>query len=839
MIRTPRSAACAAALLLGPALASAQSTFGVLDANGVALDNGVVRFHFFKGAGGTAELDVVDLARGHTYRHRGADLWQMDVVDTLDLDPGISNNELFPILPSDCNSIVNWRLTQLGGDKEIELKWSNCSEASMGTDSAGVQLLVELAAGEAIADWTLTATSNMSRFTFWSGRIRLSIEEDAANGDHFFLDPLSYLTRNPAVNLPDWALGTPTSPTVSFEVLHYPAQLAAYYDANRNGLFMSGGDEGGFMPRSFHYKSVDPGGGGTPRLEHEAIYYLSDFSNPGADYAGAPMRIGRFNGDWFDAAVEYRDWVASVDIASSGLLVDRTDIADLLKNIQQGLAFSPSEDFSASNPNERSIPEGIQTYLDYWGLDHVISTNFGANWAVNDGCGVGKYELDPAWTANIDMMVAAGLPFCVYVADTMHAFAPDPIAGCPSPFCTIDNSFWDDGFDTAAMLDVDGSIKQIGDCTNIPYALIDPSTDLWEARMIEVAQALGNAGLEGVYIDNVFPDYTESCFATTHGHAPGLGTYYPEGQVVNTLDAWHDNALPDGTFIVFTEVGMEAQIRHNGQSVGISPFGDFHGDVTEMGNVPAYTVAFHEFSVPNAGRADTPWLLTASQLAGSLPFEDTVWHTDPGEQEDGRRGAMYATAYTIVNGGWLITPDQNVLDPKQKAWSFEFELGDDPPQHLVDGLAHYQDVVEYVNVGSAYRGSTSAQPFLNVGRRMRDLPFVTTIPTVVVPHRVWVLPPPYNSTQEKPVPALLQAVWQDVQTGDLGLAFANHSASTVSGQQFGFRPQSYGLHPTDPYQIIRVQPGQPDQAVGSGAGQMLVNLPTMPSESFLFFIVRQ
>jgi len=835
----PFGAALAAALLASAP--TAQTATGVLNSNGIFVDNSQVSFHFYKQSGET-RLDITDLSSSHAFQHRGPGLWEMELADLL--APGVDATDLTTLMPGDCSSTIQWRKTVAGSYEEVELTWTSCSTAAMGSDAAAVSLLVQLEDGESIADWTLTATSNMQRFTFWSGSIHLSIEEDDANGDHYLLDPLGYLTENPAVNLPTWALGDPDSTEIAYPILHATMQIAAYYDDGGNGLYMSGADPSGEMARAFLHKSVDPGGGALPRVDYKAKYYTDDFFDAGSDYSAVPMRVGRFDGDWYDAADEYRSWIESVQIGSGGLIVDRTDVSDVLKNIQQAVVMSPMEDFGISATGDvRTVADGVEDYLDHWGLEEVFCVNFGSTWLQGDACGIGEYLFDSAWQSNVTMMNNAGLPLFVYMLDSAYSYVPPTLPGCSTSQCTSFDSWNLEGWADQTIELVDGSLHA-QDCTegDFTIAVIDPSTPEWRDRMLDLADELETAGIDGIYVDNHFPVYDEACFATTHGHLPGLGTSYAGGQVQNTLDVLHDSGSSSGDFMVFTEVGMEAQLSHLGVMGRIQPFGDFHGDVTEMNTVPVEAVVYHHLGVPTGTMVSSPWLQFASDLAKfNLPFEDSVWIDDTSEQLDARRGAMFNIAYTIVNGGWVQVPDLNAPHPKKEPWSFEISIAPGTPQWMIDAIDHYQDIVAFAAAGSLYRGTTSAQPYLNVGRRLRDLEFTSTIPMIDVPHQVWGIGPMAgNGPQIKPEPQLLSSVWQDVDhTNRLGLMFSNHGRTTLSGVTFDFVPGDYGLSNTASYQVIRVAPGQSDQVIYTGTGTQTVTLPAMLPETFFFVMIRQ
>ena len=856
-----------APLLLGllvPSLASSAQGPGLggfLGLTEAKIENSEVAFRFFENSStGDVELDVTDKQTGHVFRHRGAGLWKFELLDTQ--QPNLNPALLETLEPLDAPGLVSWSLQSTGSGQELVLGWDDVSSATLGSDSLDVQLRVNLSNGQRLADWSLEASSSMARYSIVAGRFHFSIEEDSQGGavDHYFIDTQGFLTRNPAVTMPDWSIGTTASqigPLFQFPILHYFSQVGAYYDSNGRGLYMSGADPVGTTPKSFFHKRAGGSGGAAARLDLEVQFFTDDNLNPASGFHSGAMTVGRFDGDWYDAADIYRAWLETTPIAAQGLVATRTDVAEISKQLQQAIVMSPQEDFLDIQPGQRTVADGINVYADHWGLEHLIAVNFGTNWAEGDACGIGPYDFDTtpgsAWPANVASMVTGEIPFGVYMADIYYAVDQDPVTGatCPPGSCTISPTFVTEGWGAVAVRRLDGSLVQMGDCGAAfpPLAAIDASSSQWLTRMDEIGTELGGVGMAGVYVDNLIPSYAEFCFDANHGHPVGFGTYYLEGfrDTLGTLVTSFQAANVAGEFAAFSETGgQEAYVPESGMTNGSFTFGDFQGDNPDSHMVPLVSVLFHHLAIQGIARIDAPFLQFEGTLAlptVNLAFDSTVWHPDPLEQEAGRRGAMYATAYALASGGsFLWCPDANAAAPKNANWSFEAVLsGSNPPQFLIDGLAHYQDVVEYAAVGSAYRGATSAAPFLNVGKRVRDLEFLTAIPTLIVPHEVFGSLPDAadNLPHMKSVPALVHGVWIDPLTGDVGISLANHSGQAISGQRFRFDPREYGLDPATTYRVYRVEPGQSDVQVALLSGAVNVNLPTLAAESFLFFKIEQ
>lgn len=849
--RSRRASPCVSLLLLAGVAAPAShaqggttTSSGTLDAVGVALDNGVVRFHFHQApATGVVELDVTDVAAPHTFSHGGAGLWGIELLDTQ--NPGYGQASIAGLVPSDCSSSVAWVLTIGPGLRTLTLSWTACTKAQLGSDSLDVDLRLELADASPTADWILTASSSMSRWSFWSGRIRLSLAE-APGITHWFLDPIGYLTEDPAANLPTWSLGTPQAQTgvvgiFKSPILHIVSQLAAYYDEAGNGLYLAGADPSGFRAKTYFFKRVPSQAGQPPRLDYACAHYAGDVLSPASDFEGTRMRIGVFRGDWYDAADRYRTWLEASTMGVKGPIATRPDVASSTKDAQQIFVLSPHENLGPVGTETASVPQRILEYGNHHGLSELLCVVFGNSWSVGDACGIGEYAFDDSagspWPGNVSLMQAAGIPLFLYLLDVAYALDPfGPSSGMCTGACTLNDTYWSQGWSQETIQRLDGSPLQYGDCTSLypPVRLIDGTTTDWQRRMASVGFELASLGVSGVYVDNVLPGYFEGCYSAGHPHTPGLGTAHVQG-LAKALAAVHAGGmLAGGAFDVGTEGGQyEAYIPGTGQIGGEAAFGDFLGGLQTTRQVPASSVSYHHLALAGVARCDIPFLVIPAVLPElSLPQKDNVWLADPLEAERGRRGALHAAAYAIVNGSPLWVPDQAQNAPKAGTFSFETTL----PQAAI-----YQACIDYAAKGARYRGATSAQPYLNVGERLRDLVFDDPLPEIVVP--LPILPygasPDDNPAQQKAVPALLHSVWRDVQTGDVGLCLANHSGGPLSGLGFPFDPAAVGLSSTTPYQVYLVTPAQPDQLVLTATGTVQVSLPTQPAESFAFYRIAQ
>ncbi len=869
-------------------VSSAQS--GVLDGNGVVLGNGVVEFKFFKnGATGDVELDVTDAASGHAFRHRAAGVWELEVLDLN--NRGFAYPSIQSIESAGCDPAVSWIKVTGGGVSTLTLFWTGCTGGDV-TGTIDVQLSLVLADGADTADWELTATSDLSGWAFWSGALRFSIEEDAGV-THRLLDPLGYLTTDPAANLPDWAIGEPDSPTFDRPALHYVAQLAAYYDDQGRGLYLQHADELAVEPKSHFFKRVAGQGGEPDRMDYRLRRYTDDVFNEAASYGDLEARVGRFTGDWYDAASRYLAWLESTLFAGVELLADRDDIADEFKRLQMLLPLGIGvDDYSEVDPLLGDMAARIKKLkLGPAGeptLDYVATFQFGLEWTVDDECGMGEYLLDGAndlWPDNIAMLDEAGLTHVMYLLD--HLYAHEWPFGGPGSFCCYsptapctfvpNDTFFAEGWDQIAFRGIGGNLQVFGACSCVkpvfggppppppanhpPQSYIDPHEEQWLARMDDVAAELATAGVDGLYVDNLLLDYFVFCFgdvADGHSHLPGYGSYLADGYahtMERLLDAGRA-ANPDGIFFVAQEVGAQESTipvagwrdaeRERSDLMLDDDDWDGRDDNPHTVKVPLYAVLYHHYAVGRPGNALRPYTLEDSHFVfpGENPppyppdSQYSTLTTVPGinttvdeRRAVARRGAAYVMAYDVVNGNSLFSNEAFTYthNPLIEPWSWEHPLAPMFPDYVAMN-AYQRLLCSYLGVNN---GTVDLERFLSTGKRLRDVPTVDPLETVSV-LLPWVARS-YPVSEFEPKPKLVQGVWRDVASGDVGIALANHTAGPIAADavKLDFDPEDYGLSATVTYNVFRVTP-QTKTLFTTFQGPTEIALPDMPAESILF-----
>jgi hypothetical protein len=709
-------------------------------------------------------LEITDKVRQHTFRHTLAGLWEMTFIDTK--EPGTR-----VVVTPACHEPLSFTKSVTGSTQTLTLRWPSQRVDSNSEDQFRVSLTLTLEGGAETAEWKLNAESEMTRYSFWSGSITLGIEEDGGQ-DHFLLNPVvGYLTKNPATTLPP--------PETPFDCLiRSVAQVTAFYDAKGNGLYVAGADGTGDYANNFRFS----GDGQRTRITFD--HYSEDTLNPARDFSMPyPVKIGRFRGDWYDAADRYRTWLEGTEIASRGPLHSREDIPESVKEIQQVIVLGPLENYFF--PGGFDLAGRIEDYRNHYGLERVRVMQFSPVWAEGNELGVGKYDIDSAWLPNLQVMKEAGSTLDLYMLDNyFHQSHPSYLA---------------EGWDLTTLRDPAGeALSQSPPGPDPgPYALIDPSTDKWLQHMDDLGEALGQEGVGGMYLDNFFPERGEHCFSVDHGHLPGFGSYLTRGfsETFSRLRAAARKHVPD--FITTTEVTFEGYLRDTDMMLAVSEQTDLVSADERTVGTDLYSFLYHHLVA--LGPVNAGGYVQPQQVSGGFP---TVWNVDPVISHVARRGAFYTLAFGWVGGYSIWSPDIAwYLNPGATPLAFEIPV-------ISEQVVEYRAVNQWA--ADLAKNRTDA---LGVGKRLRNLEL--NVPTVSVLLQTSHL----GKMELAEVPAVVNGVWEGPD-GEISLVLANHGELDPVVISFEFDPAAYGLGDS-----VRIFDRTTEWATIEGKTTLLLEMP--------------
>jgi len=239
-----------------------------------------------------------------------------------------------------------------------------------------------------------------------------------------------------------------------------------------------------------------------------------------------PFVLGVFDGDWFDAAQEYRKWAVGQPWCAKGPLAKRKDVPDwckqtglVLKNGCMEYAGERPKEVKEARPLSANVA-AIEKLLDAFGAP--ISTIW-----------YGWYLHDAAKTAAPEGMTEINFGQLV-----------EPVTGLPQalkalrgrgfrPFAYIQSVIYDQGktldedakaMRASAIHDINGKEILYNDKA-LPCWCMCHASEGWRKRLVELARrAVGPHGFQAVYLDS-FGRSSGECFNPSHGHDLGGGFY--------------------------------------------------------------------------------------------------------------------------------------------------------------------------------------------------------------------------------------------------------------------------------------------------------------------------
>jgi hypothetical protein len=216
--------------------------------------------------------------------------------------------------------------------------------------------------------------------------------------------------------------------------------------------------------------------------------------------------------------------------------------------------------------------------------------------------------------------------------------------------------------------------------------------------------------VDGVYVDNLFPEKSLYCFSSQHGHLPGFGPYLIRG-FAETFQNLRSGAAANEQFFTYTEAFVEGYIRNGSMYAPVINGGDWMTNDDHTRFVPLLSTLYHHYAVSGPGGA----------MLYSGPLKNCTPQTCPLV----RRTTAFLVASSWINGAPIWTVDTGFVNPNEDKFSFEVV----PPAY-----PEYAAITDFEARVARLRGQPQTRGFLNTGLRLRDLEFLqpSPMPTVDV-----------------------------------------------------------------------------------------------------------
>jgi len=374
---------------------------------------------------------------------------------------------------------------QFGDAKDARLAGTHATVVMLG-DGDALRSALSIDAGEAVSLMSATPlTLDLAPLSEGSAG------ETPAPRDDYLVSPVvsGQLVRDP--------IGKGTSTSGQYPSGWTPVQMGAYYDA-RGGLYFACEDPNAST------KDISTGASGGA-IAVRMSFPAEDATVPGNGFRQPGETVLRlFDGDWFDAAGIYRDWVEGK--APWWPDADRPDTPQWVKDIAVWAQTGGGPEEVVEPVKRMAAYMGVPTALHWYSWHEIpFDVNYPHYFPTKLGVPEGVRELQ-----------AAGVRVMPYINGRLWDTALD--------------DFKSTGI-AAATKDEAGNpyIEEYG--SGAKLAPMCPTQKLWRdtVRGIVLRLCGTEVGVDGVYIDQIAAAGPRLCMDKTHGHPLSGGSWWTVG----------------------------------------------------------------------------------------------------------------------------------------------------------------------------------------------------------------------------------------------------------------------------------------------------------------------
>ena len=389
--------------------------------------------------------------------------------------------------------------------KRLRLQWQNPSDTRCG----GLRVIARVTAQPRTASlhWNLTVENPAAPWSVWRVVFpQVALADLGARGTVFFPKGSGQIERG-VWQRPFKFSGTYPSGWTSMQF------MAAYDEERQTGLYVA---------------SHDPWGSTKDLLvesrpaDHAVVLAVDnpvpDMGKPGNRFELSGEAVWQLlRGDWFDAAVAYRDWV-------------RREAKWYPRLTAQGRADTPPwmRELSVwalgSGPSSNCVPE-VQAFTKYLGPPAAVHWY---NWhqIPFDNDYPQYFPTKPGFAEGVRELQASGTFVMPYINgrlwDSRDEGTNDFEFTKVARPAVSKNEKGEPYFESYGSKEKDGSPVRLG--------VMCPSTELWQNRIGQIVlQLMNECGVKGVYIDQIAAAAPTLCFDPSHGHPVGGGPWWTDG----------------------------------------------------------------------------------------------------------------------------------------------------------------------------------------------------------------------------------------------------------------------------------------------------------------------
>ena len=289
--------------------------------------------------------------------------------------------------------------------------------------------------------------------------------------------------------------------------------VAAYPGRGEPGLYLATHDPGG-SPKRIAINS-------RPRQRSVVFTYdhpAADMSRPGNGFATPGEVVWQlFRGDWFDAAMIYRDWVRREARWYTAPGPDgRADTPRWMRDLPIWVSRSGPFPDVVARTREFAAFLGVPVALHWYSWHEIPFDNDYPHY----------FPAKPGFAKHVAELQEAGVYVMPYINgrlwDTRDRGAEDfEFSQVALPAATKDEN-------GKPYTEAYGSLEEDG--SKVEFAVMCPATALWQERIRDICLRLfSEYGVDGVYIDQVAAMSPRLCMDPGHGHPLGGGAWWNEG----------------------------------------------------------------------------------------------------------------------------------------------------------------------------------------------------------------------------------------------------------------------------------------------------------------------
>ncbi len=464
---------------------------------------------------GTGELTITLQSTTGGMEIAGIESATVEILDTVSPIFSLSIADVTTDATTTIASTSDWATVNVSNDgSHCRIAFANPSGANLPNS---LQATVSITVTDKQSHWDLSVTGLGNTHTLTDVDFP-ELNLNAPGNDRFLIPKYS------GVLLPD-----PVTDAVDYDMF-YPRgwsatmQFLAYYNENY-GVYLGFHDPKASL-KHFHLKTENG------HLHFQGNVVIPDKTLPGNDWQmPGHFELDSFTGDWYDAALIYKNWGSSSAEYYPSVTPERTLRQNELGSIGVWGYYSASSSTSMAN-----IESAMNDYIDYF-----TGIPVGIHW----------YQWN---TLDFDNDYPNYFPERTGMTDLVSRIQQS--GGYIMPYIngrlydTDLTGEWD--YTTRGLPDAakrsDGSVYT-QDFSGNTFAVMSPTQINWQNIITDAAQQLTDRiGSKGIYIDQVAAAGPVEDMDPAHNHPLGGGHWWRDGYR-NMLSGVH-SAIPAGRFIV-------------------------------------------------------------------------------------------------------------------------------------------------------------------------------------------------------------------------------------------------------------------------------------------------